>query len=54
MSNLSEEEYKDFFTLFSKYAADNYLENAKKRRVEDQAKKINSYWELMKWGKWKK
>lgn len=51
---LTEEENNKFFTIFSKYAVENYLQNAKKRRVETEAKKIIEYWDQMKWGKWKK
>jgi TRAP-type C4-dicarboxylate transport system substrate-binding protein len=52
MTNLTDQEYKQFWTTFSKPSTENYLQNAKNRKVKAQAKKINEYYELMKWGKW--
>jgi TRAP-type C4-dicarboxylate transport system substrate-binding protein len=54
MTNMTDEEYMKFFTLFSKYATEEYLENAQKRHVEAQAKTIDTYWEEMRWGRWHK
>lgn len=51
---LSNDEYMKFFTVFSKYSTEEYLDNAKKQRVEDKAKKISEYFDSMRWGKWKK
>ena len=52
--DLPHDEYLEFFSVFSKYSTDEYLANAGKQKVEDKAKKILEYFELMKWGKWKK
>lgn len=52
--NLSPKESNAFFEELTRYATDDWLENAQDRGVENEAAVIQKYWNDMKWGNWKK
>jgi TRAP-type C4-dicarboxylate transport system substrate-binding protein len=46
------EESDAFFQVLSRYATEDWLENAESRGVSDEAAVIQKYWNEMIWGKW--
>ena len=51
---LSEEDNMMFWEVYLRHGKENYLDNAEKMGVLDQARVIQKYWDEMKWGNWKK